>query len=56
MVIEKSLQRPISVDAHDEQFVQCVSPNPVEFSRPNINRISVFDDYPQQRKNPVSTG
>jgi len=26
MVIEKSLQRPISVDAHDEQFVQCVSP------------------------------
>jgi TnpA family transposase len=27
MVIEKSLQRPISVDAHDKQFVQCVSPN-----------------------------
>jgi hypothetical protein len=26
MVIEKSLQRPISVDAHDKQFVQCVSP------------------------------
>ncbi len=27
MVIEKSLQRPISVDAHDKQFVQCVSPS-----------------------------
>jgi hypothetical protein len=30
MVIEKSLQRPISVDAHDKQFVQCVSPKFVE--------------------------
>jgi hypothetical protein len=26
MVIEEILQHPISVDAHDEQFVQCVSP------------------------------
>jgi len=29
MVIEKSLQRLISVDAHDEQFVQCVSPTDI---------------------------
>lgn len=26
MVIEKNLERPIYVDAHDEEFVQCVSP------------------------------
>jgi hypothetical protein len=30
MVIEEILQHPISVDAHDEQFVQCVSPILVE--------------------------
>jgi len=45
MVIEKSLQRPISVDAHDKQFVQCVSPST---AIPNSERVYVVpaDQHP----------
>jgi len=41
MVIEKSLQRPISVDAHDKQFVQCVSPMDEKYRK--RTPVCIFD-------------